>query len=100
MSDLLHEAFTYARQAYDLATHAVQKWQLEKAHPELAPGVTDAAYDRAEELCRVAWKLANQVRDDEITDNEAIRNLESRCPGFSSATYSDAFGEAMYCSMW
>lgn len=100
MTDLLHEAFTYARQAYDLPTHAVQKWQLEKAHPDLAAGVTDAAYDRAAELWRVAWELANRVRDNKIKDADAFRQLESRCPGFSNATYSDAFGQAMYESMW
>ena len=100
MTDLLHEAFTYARQAYDPPTHAVQKWQLEKAHPELAAGVTDDAYDRAVELWRVTWELAVGVRDGKIHEAEAIREVESRCPGFSNATYSEAFGQAMYESMW
>lgn len=100
MTDLLHEAFTFAQQAYDAPTRAVQKWQFEKAHPELAPGETDAAFDRADELRRVAWELAVRVRDDELESIAAYRELESRCPGFSNATYSDAFGEAMYASMW
>jgi hypothetical protein len=100
VTDLLHEAFTYARQAYDLPTHAVQRWQFENAHPEVAAGVTDAAYDRAVELWRVAWELAERVRDNKSDGAAAFRELESRCPGFSNATYSDAFGQAMYESMW
>jgi len=100
VTDLLHEAFTYARQAYDPPTHAVQEWQLERAHPELDAGVTDAAYDRAVELWRVAWELADRVRDNKIDEAGAIRELEASCPGFANATYSDAFGQAMYESMW
>lgn len=100
MTDLLHEAFTYARQAYDQPTHAVQKWQFEKARPDLPAGVTDAAYDRAAELWRVAWELAVRVRDGKIDEAAAIRELESRCAGFSNAMYSDAFGQAMYESMF
>ena len=100
MTDLLHEAFTYARQAYDRPTDAVQKWQFEKAHPELPAGITDSAYDRAAELWATAWELATQVRDNATTESDAIRDLESRCPGFTNATYNVAFGQAMYESMW
>jgi hypothetical protein len=56
---------------------------------------TVASPDR-EHLAREAYTLADLHREGALTRNEALRELEVRCPGFSQAEYAEAFARGLF----
>lgn len=53
------------------------------------------AVDR-ERLEREAYRVADLHRDDRLTRDDALRELERLCPGFSKSEYERAFAQGLF----
>ena len=74
--------------------------QMALEFPEISPDPYASAffqaYDQALELLAEAERVAQRIRDAEITEVEAKRQLQERFAGYAAETYDAALGEGLF----
>lgn len=87
---ILDAAFVLAKKSYTASDHADAKDLLQKQFPGSSWDEILDTYLRACELAQKSYDIGDQARRENIPDEEALKIMANRFPGFSEKTYNDA----------
>lgn len=95
---ILHEALKLINSTgHD---HLKAKEELGHFFPDVKTEDLDNLYLKACRLAEMSYEIADMVRDKKLTESQALKELEERCPGFSQKAYEEAFSMGWSESMW
>lgn len=87
--NILDSAYQLAKKAHTPATRLDAKDELKKQYPQCSWDEIQEAYCKAHDLAEKCYEVGDQARREKIPDEEALKILTNRFPGFSRETYSD-----------
>jgi hypothetical protein len=87
---ILDAAFVLAKKAYSASDHVDAKEALQKQYPAASWDEILDAYLKACELAQKSYDIGDQARRENIPDDQALKIMANRFPGFSEKTYNDA----------
>ena len=90
MITLMDDAFRLAKDQDQGRGHACAKSRLHKLHPEAAWEQIIQAYLKACDLAEACFDYGERCRNKDMRDDQAIRDMKSRFPGFSQEIYQEA----------
>lgn len=95
---ILDDAFDLAKDAFGPAGHAEARDRLLSKYPEVSPDDIVESYRKGCALAEACYNFGEQCREKDLTDEEAIREMRTRFPGFSEATYRAALSHGYFLS--
>ncbi|MBN1269340.1 MAG: hypothetical protein JXB04_07125 [Kiritimatiellae bacterium] len=98
VNPILDEAFTLAKDACDARADAEAREHLGTRHPDLQREDLDNAYLKARALADACYDFGNACREKRTTDEQALREMHRRFPGFSEATCRAALSHGYFVS--
>lgn len=91
-------AFVLAQKAYTAADHANAKEKLQKQYPTHSWDEILDTYLKACNLSDESYKIGDESRIKNISDETSLKVMESRCPGFSKKIYNSALSQGWFLS--
>ncbi|WP_425054627.1 hypothetical protein [Pseudomonas abyssi] len=73
--------------------------RLKKANPDIASTEAALLFEKCDEIERIAYQLAEKVRDKEITMEQFSKKLHESYPELNEARLSKTVSQAMYFSL-
>jgi hypothetical protein len=95
---ILDDAFDLAKDACGASGDAEAKDCLQSKYPKVKWGDIVESYQKARALAKACYDFGEQCREKDLTDEEAIREMRRRFPGFSEATYRAALSHGYFLS--
>ena len=95
---ILDDAFVLAKDACGAAGHAEAKDLLRSKYPRVTWDEIAEAYRKACDLADACYAVGERCREKDLTDEEAIKEMRRRFPGFSEATYRAALSDGYFLS--
>jgi len=96
--NILDDAFVLAKDACRAAGHAEAKDLLQSKYPKVTRDDIVEAYIKACDLADACYAVGERCREKDLTDEEAIKEMRRRFPGFSEATYRTALSHGYFLS--
>ena len=95
---ILDDAFILAKDACDARADAEARERLKTRYPGVKQEDLVSAYLKARALADACYDFGDGCREKRTTDDEAIREMRRRFPGFSEATYRGALSHGYFVS--
>ena len=91
-------AFGLAKDAYSAATHANAKAILKSEYPGVAYDQIQEVYLVAAHMADAAYEIGDKLRLGELSEEDSLKDLEVRFPGFSDTTYKSVVTHGVFIS--
>jgi hypothetical protein len=95
---LLDAAYTLAKSSHTTEQHLDAKDTLQRKWSALTWHDICGAYSKARELLDAREKWGDRARDLNLSEDEGIKELADKCPGFSGEVYRDAVAHGWFLS--
>lgn len=96
--NLQDRAFELAKDAYSAAKHADAKAILESEYPKASYNEIQEIYLVAAQMADAAYDVGDKIRLGETSEDNTLKNLKERFPGFSDATYKRVISHGYFIS--
>jgi hypothetical protein len=97
-TELFDAAFLLAKEAAGDGAHERARARLASDHADAGTADIGCAYDAARALAGACYDFGDRCRLGWMTDDEAVRTMRRRFPGFSEATYRAALAHGYFVS--